>query len=436
MSGPAAPIVLVHLENPSPRARSVFQHLVQGLLGWSMREVEDPILFRDAAGPKLFYGGDAVSSALCLQACGILNEHGVRPWRLERVEQDDLPVILLDGVLDLPGAIFWLLSLYDELLPGTRDAHGRLPSSSRTVFKLALEHTPIVDRWALDLARRMRERWPALPAPDRRYAHHVTVDVDNGMRYLGRPLVRQLGASVKDVLACRFSELGERWQVVLGSRSDPYDRYEQVIRLCEGRASRRSFFFLLRGGTTYDHATSPMHPVMRSRIRYAAENAEVGIHPSYVTSDDAERTAHEIGVLGGIIDRPVRSSRQHFLRWRFPDTLHQLERMGIIEEHSIGASDRVGFTAGTCTPFPFYSIAEERLTAITLHPFALMDSALHDHLGLGVEQAFVEYAACIDAVRAVEGTLITVWHDRFLAGADDRQAWPALFERVVNAARP
>ncbi|MBK8341740.1 MAG: polysaccharide deacetylase family protein [Flavobacteriales bacterium] len=436
MPGPTLPVVLVHLENPSPRARFVLRHLLEGLLGWSMREEDDLTSFRDAEGPKLHYGGEMVSSAWCLEACGILNETVIRPWRVERSEREDLPVILLDGTWDLPGAIFWLLSLYEELLPSERDAHGRMPSAARTVFKLGLERTPVVDRWALDLAGRMRERWPTLPAPNRRYAHHVTVDVDNGMRYLGRPLVRQLGASAKDILAGRFAQLKERWQVILGSGSDPYDRYEQVIHLCEGHVSHLVFFFLMRGGGRHDHAASPTHPAMRSRLHTAAEKAEAGIHPSYATSQDAQRMVREVSLLQEAIGRPVRSSRQHFLRWLFPDTLHQLERLGITEEHSTGASDRVGFTAGTCTPFPFYSIAEERRTAITMHPFAVMDSALHDHLGMGAKQAFAAYGACIDAVRAVQGTLITVWHDRFLAGADDRGEWPALFERVLKEARP
>jgi len=309
-------------------------------------------------------------------------------------------------------------------------------SAARAVFKLGLERTPVVDRWARDLAGRMKARWPTLPAPNRQYAHHVTVDVDNGMRYLGRPLVRQLGAFAKDVLAGRFSQLRERWQVVTGAWPDPYDRYEEVIHLCQDQTGRTLFFFLLRGGAMHDHAISPMHPAMRSRIHAVHANAEAGIHPSYESSQDAERMAREVSMLQEVIGGPVRISRQHFLRWRFPDTLHQLERLGITEEHSIGASDRPGFTAGTCTPFPFYSIVEERRTAITLYPFAVMDSALHDHLGRGVAQAFSEYVACIDAVREVQGTLITVWHDRFLAGADDRGEWPALFERVLKAARP
>jgi len=435
MPGLTVPVILVHLESPSPRARYVFHHLIEGLLGWSMREVEDPIRFRDANGPKLRYGAEDEPSAICLQACGILEEKGIRPWRVERAGHGGLPLILLDGVWDLPGAVFWLLSLYEEQLPGERDAHGRLPSSCRSLFKLELERTPVVDRWALDLAGRMIERWPALPAPNRRYAHHVTVDVDNGMRYLGRPLLRQIGASAKEVVAGRFPQLAERWRVLTGAQRDPYDRYEEVVRLCRERTARLLFFFLVRGGTRHDHAASSAHAVLRARVRMAAECAEVGIHPSYRTSEDADLLAHEIGLLRSLINRPLHISRQHFLRYRIPDTLYRLERLGITEEHSVGSSDRAGFTTGTCTPFPYYSILEERRTAITMHPFAVMDSALHDHRGLGTDEAFAEYRSCIDAVRAVQGTLITVWHDRFLAGADDRHSWPALFERVLDAAR-
>ena len=102
----------------------------------------------------------------------------------------------------------------------------------------------------------------------------------------------------------------------------------------------------------------------------------------------------------------------------------------------MGLSDRAGFRAGTCSPFPFYDLITEAETTLMVHPFAVMDSALCYKMGLDPQEAATEAKRMVDAVRRVQGTFISVWHERFLSDYGDEKGWGGLAEEVITYARP
>ena len=68
-------------------------------------------------------------------------------------------------------------------------------------------------------------------------------------------------------------------------------------------------------------------------------------------------------------------------------------------------------------------------------PFAVMDSALHERMGLGAEQALAEVDRLHQLVRAVQGTFVSVWHDRYLSGYRNFGPWPDVLRKAVQLAR-
>ncbi|MCB0811494.1 MAG: hypothetical protein KDB96_19625, partial [Flavobacteriales bacterium] len=162
----------------------------------------------------------------------------------------------------------------------------------------------------------------------------------------------------------------------------------------------------------------------------------VGLHPSYASSGEAGRTAREKHRLEAETSSPVTVSRQHFLRLQVPDTFRELEQLGIREEHSLGFADRPGFRCGTCTPFPWYDVERERETSLVCWPFQVMDSALAYRMGLTPEEAAEEALRVAGLVREVNGTFVSVWHERFLSGHGREAGWESVFPRVVQYAAP
>lgn len=429
-------MLLVHLHDDSRRARYVVRHVLEGMQGIRVTFSTDMEEFRSASVPRLQYGGEQVADALYLPWTGALNE--CRPGMPEPRGQSHIGAIRLfvdDDGTDLFARVFHLLSLCREYAPAQVDLHGRIPSAEHFVVRHGLERVPWVDHWAIGLGHALQRKFPRL-RPVRTYGHVLTVDIDNGLKYAGRPLHRALGASLKELSGGRFTDLRQRWSVRRGQVRDPYAVLPERMAEVVDDVTRSIAFVLLQGERTYDHAADVFHPAYRQLLALLEVHAELGLHPSHASSADPALFAAERKRLKSVVQGAVIASRQHFLRWRIPDTLRALQEAGIKEDHTLGFADRAGFRAATCTPFPWYDLERERETALMIWPFAAMDSALHDHQGLGPAEAVKAMNSMCSAVRGVGGTFVSVWHDRFLSGDGPYAGWPEAMRQVVALARP
>lgn len=425
--------MLVLLERPSPRARYIVGHVLERMLGLEVEYVDEHA-FAHARGPRLSYGTIPYDGAIHV------------PWSgaLEALPTSD-PVVyasegaprmfLVNDEQDVFAGIFFLLSLTDEIACLERDQHGRVPSNALFVVRKGIADRPWVDERVMELGIRLENTWPNEVQCAVRYQNHVTVDMDNILRYAGRPLSRAIGASVKDLLRGEWSAIGERWKVRNGAQHDPYANAVNLVAANRHKVSRAIFFFLMRGGTSFDHAADQGHSAVQEVIDRASTIGEVGVHPSYHAREDIALAEEERSALMRLTGRSVVNTRYHFLRWDVPDSLRRLSRLPEHhQEHTLGFSDRAGFRAGTCTPFPWYDLDEEKETGVMLHPFTAMDSALIEKQGMGPDEVVSTMNAMSDLVRAVNGKFISVWHDRYLSGHREFAPWPAVYERVMGHA--
>lgn len=428
--------MLVYCDRPSSRAEYIIRQVLEGVLSIPVRFAQGKEEFRSAACPRLHYGQEAWADVAFVPASGALEvlSAGDPP----QAERHGMPVLHPVGSsFDLFAAAFHLLSLVDELRVQEHDAHGRVPSAALFTVRSGLAEAPWVDRWALSLGEALERRWPGLRGNGRRYAQVVTVDMDNLLRYAGRPLVRALGATAKDALRGAGGAVVDRWSVRSGVRRDPYlavmDRVEAVLPLVD----RAVLFLLLNGQGRFDHALAleDWPEELARRIRARDPRVTLGLHPSYNTSTDPRLMHQEIEGLRRWDPEAGHLSRQHFLRWHLPDTLHTLEQAGMREEHSLGFMDRTGFRAATCTPFPWYDLEQERAGPLRLCPFAAMDSALIEQQGCGPQEVMEAMVARAEQVRAVGGTFVSVWHDRYLSGHREFAPWPSVFEATLRRTR-
>lgn len=427
--------MLVFAEKQSPKLRYVVSHVIERMLGWPLVWSTSLEAFHAATGPKLNYGNIEVPGAFRIPESGWLNRTGASQRSFSAQGNGaELRIALVEGEHDIFASIFHLLSLADEIHATERDTHGRVPASALLLVKHGAAHLPIIDHWVMQLAKDMRSIFPELPVPDRKFRHVLTVDVDNGLKYAGRPFYRALGATAKDLLQ-RSGSVPQRWKVRFGAEKDPYAILPEILAHFRGRVDRAIAFFLLRGNGEFDHAADPAHPAFRALISATAQQAEVGLHPSYDSSSDQRMEATELARFKDLLKAPVTCSRQHFLRWELPGTLRRKVEFGITEDHTLGFTDRVGFRVGTCTPFPWYDLERDEATSLMLWPFQVMDSAVHEQMGVPIGQAAAQFRTMMNAVKAVEGTFVSVWHDRYLSGHAQFAGWPEVVEEVVEAAR-
>lgn len=429
-----------HIERPGSRARYIIPHLIGRMAGWEAREVVSLEEFRSVEGPKLVYGETAVDGAFRVVPQGLLESTELKTAEPVVVVEEGLPRLFPSGRGDLPfdlfAGAFFLLSRMEEYGDLPRDRHGRPVTARLHAARHGYLQRPVVDEWLTLLAGAWRTADPALPPMQRRYGHTATMDVDNGAMYLGREWWRSAGGAARDLLKGRFRRVAHRLAVIAGKKPDPYAVHQRFLDMAEAHGARAIVNFMAAGRGVHDHALPLAGDHMRAVVRSVAARAEVGLHPGYHSSDIPANIAGEKQLLESVVGRPVTCSRQHFLRLRVPDTLRALDGLGIREEHSMGMSDSIGFRAGTCTPFPFYDLGREQALPLIMHPFAVMDSTLAYQMRLGPAGAVAAAKRMVDAVRAVNGTFISVWHERFLSGYGDEVGWGGVVGEVLQYARP
>lgn len=433
-------MLLIGSVDHSPRARYALHHLLGRMTGWRVAIAASEEEFRSSDLPKLRYGAsdDAADNTLTIHASGAMGHVGDPGFNVPVGTQDGSPVLFPSPQGDDPVAgAFHLLSRSEEILPHLTDAHGRLPAGEHLVVQHKIAQQPVVDQWMWRIVGTVRAVHPGLPEPSRRYRHVVSVDLDNGLMVLGRPPWKKAAAIARELLHGRVSEAMLRMRVLGGAAPDPFDRYDVLNELARsGKADRVIAFALMRGQGRFDHAADHRHPLWRERLAEMNGSIELGLHPSYESMNDEAIAREDRQRLEGITGEAPTLNRRHFLRWRVPDTLRYLANNRFTEDHSLGFSDRPGFRAGTCTPFPWYDLEREEETPLMLWPFAVMDSALHDHLGMSSSEAIASMCAMSDAVREVKGTFVSVWHDRFLSGHGPWKGWPEAFHAVSEHAAP
>lgn len=432
--------VYVHLEQATPRKRYAVQEVLGSVLGWSIEWVDDRARFEAITGPKLIYGHESMPGALWVVPAGLLHEVGLRQMEPEIIQCQGLPALFPVAGGHLPfdpfAASFFLLTRYEELIGVAQDEHGRPIADALHAARHGYLHRPVVDEWGLLLASTWRDMDHSVPLPDRRYRQVNTIDLDNGFKYLGRPLWRSLGSMVRDMLRGSWAELPERARVLAGKAEDPFDIYDELKDTLTLEAHRVLFFVLTAPRGRMDHAVPVEHATYAKRLRTLAGWAEVGLHPSYESSARPGITSSEALRLAAVTGMPVRTSRQHFLRMRLPGTYRELESMGVKEDHSMGLHERLGFRAGTCTPFRWYDVEQERSTELMVHPFAVMDNTLRYKLELRPEQAVQAAAEMVRQVRAVNGTFTGLWHESFLSRSKADAPWREAILRIIELARP
>lgn len=429
-----------HLERPSPRARYIVQHLLCRMTGWDAQEVGNIGAFRSIEGPKLLYGTTRVQGSFHIVPYGLLERSGCAPLEPATVNSAELPVLFPAVHGDLPfdvfAASFFLLSRYEEMQPIARDTHGRPMTAALHAARHGYLQRPIVDEWLVALTDAWRAMDPRLPLLKLQYAQVATLDVDNGAMYTGREWWRSMGSAARDLFNGRASHVMDRIAVLTGRRPDPYAVHEAFVAMAKRHGARAIVNFLVAPRGRFDHAVDASHATASNCMQAMARAAEVGIHPGYESSEHPDMLRSQKAALERVIGHAVTISRQHFLRFRLPDTFRELERLGIREDHSMGLSDRIGFRAGTCTPFPFYDLIEERETSLMLHPFAVMDSAMAYQMKLTPDAAIEAAQHMAQTVRQVKGTFISVWHERFLSDYGDEKGWGGVAEAVLQSARP
>ena len=433
-------MVLIYAEKITPRLNYITRLLLGDLMGLEVRYTTNEEEYLQAKLPKINYSKNPIQSGIYIQAVNLLFETDIFQQEFQVADYQDTRIFFLTGKkaalpFDPFAASFYLVSRYEEYLPHIADGHGRFPARESLMFKENILNVPVVNEYARILGGILCEYNPGLKITEPQYSYVNTVDIDAASSYMGKGLIRSMGAYAKDVANLRFSELVERTKCFAGMIKDPYETFDYQLTLQEKYGFRSIYFVLFARLSQFDRSLTMHSNRLHKYIKGISDFCEVGIHPSYRSNSDVSILDEELRRLEEVLNRDVTKSRQHFLKLSLPDTYRHLMELEITDDYTMGFASEPGYRAGICTPFHFYDLELERETNLRVHPFSVMDGTFIYYQEVKPEDAWNSIAHHIEVNRRYGGQYISIWHNRIFSEKEPEwKGWNAVYEEMVKLA--
>jgi hypothetical protein len=288
--------------------------------------------------------------------------------------------------VDLFGGMFFLLTLYEEVVINKYDEHGRFRYLDSVVYKSDLHLRPVVNEY-LDILKALfiKAGFPEISST-RKYQLILSHDVDVPFSHNASVFyfIRNIFADLilRKSLALFIKKLVSRllpWKA-LKYKFDPYNNLLYLMKVSEKYAIKSQFNFIMvngRGNIDGNYEISDEYfQVLLKEIHQRGH--VIGLHPSYLTYNNFELLQAEYLKLKGILDSLFIPSaglggRQHYLRWRNPETWQIWDDIGLKYDSSIGSEYYMGFRCGTCFEFPVFNLITKQPLKLIEYPLLVMD---------------------------------------------------------------
>jgi len=346
--------------------------------------------------------------------------------------------------LDIFGSIFFMLSRYEEAVLSDRDQHDRFPAIASVSYKEGFLNRPIVDEYVELLWTIMKMLWPDLERKKRSFKMILTHDVDKPFQYVNAsPL--QIAKSISGGIIKHHSiKLAQKryyqWRSVRKGdyEKDPYYTFNFIMQESEKRGLRSAFYFIAdHTAGTIDGVYTLNDPEIISLMKTIdARGHEIGLHLSYNTYLDKEQSKKEAQILYKAmqkngIKQKLRGGRQHYLRWKTPETFQNWEYTGMEYDATLSYADMPGFRCGTCWEFPVYDLINRKPLNLIERPLIAMECSVtaerYMNKGYG-EEAFKVFKSLKDACKKYNGNFVLLWHNSELVTEEQKRLYLSVLD--------
>ena len=431
-------MLLILVPKETNRLHFTMQLMLTNLLGLEINYTNDLSFFENYDGPKFSYGVPVGERFLYVASNGLLFESKIYARELRHFTFEGglvfFPVKDKDSVLpfDPFAASFYLVSRYEEYLPHLRDNHNRYMAEGSDAYQQGYLHKPLVNIWSVRIKNILHKWFPDLVFTTPVYSFVPTIDIDAAYAFKNKGLTRAIGGIAKAFQNRQYDEVRHRIRVLFRLEHDPFDTFELQMQLQQKYNYRPIYFMLLADYGPNDKNCPYNNRYFQRLIRYLADYAEIGIHPSYASFQQPSLMVMETARLSKILKREVELSRQHFLKLSMPETYRNLINNDITHDYTMGYAEVAGFRASICTPFPFFDLDQDSITNLVIHPFAAMDGTLHDYMKLTPRNATETLHELIQEVKKVGGTFIPLWHNPAFNEVGSWKGWLKVYIDMVE----
>ena len=378
---------------------------------------EQESFLQEVAEAKINYSDQPMEGALWIPPAGLLAETGLRPLHPGISWHNGTPHCFPTGVpgadqdWDPLSACFYFLSRYEEYMPHTADRHGRYQAEESTAAQNGFLQMAVVDHWLEDLAEALHRKFPAFMPVTSKVRFQPTYDIDQAYAYREKGFLINAAGFAKQLLHGNLKGIGNRAKVLAGRESDPYDTFALLRQLHEDEGLHPLHFVLFAPRSTHDKGISPENSTFRELVRHLKDDGKVGLHASYGSFHKQEALQHEKTALSECTGDKVTGNRFHYLRLSLPESYRDLVATGITDDYSMGYASNAGFRAGTCHPFQYFDLQQEKELPLTIHPLLFMENCFFNNEERTEAALWRQVKPLLDEAIRYGGEIVTLFHN-------------------------
>lgn len=426
---------LVYTHKITPRVTYTIKHVFTQMLKVEVvltSKVQD---FISHTGPKLTYCKQPLQNEFHIKSHDLLFQQGFDDVEINVADWEGVPCFFATAEksilpFDIFAASFYMLSRYEEYLPHVKDEHDRFPSSESLAVKHNFIDIPVVDIWIARFKQALLRRFPDADFPKRKSEVLSVIDVASAFTFKKKGIVRSIGGSIDDLLNFRFLRVLERFKVLFNLTPDPSDNFDKLIWFKSRYHLETIFFFMVGDYGAFDKNISITNKSFKELIKSVGDYAVVSLMASYESYQKINILRVEKKRLVETINRPVKRVRLRFSRIDLPGSYKDIVDAEFTDDYTMGYPDRLGFRAGTCTPFKFYDLSMEMKTVLRINPICVQDLALKAfESDATAEEAFY---SLYKRVKEVNGVFIAVFSNESMGNYGNEKGFRKFYQKVFK----
>ncbi len=431
-------------DEKSPRLLYILNEILFKRLQITYTVTDNYDYFMRSHMPKINYSSSFIPNCVNIPAHTLLFQENIRKIEIEvNTHQTfqytffnipfDFSKLIETPIQQIPfdifSASFYLLSRYEEYIATKFDIHHRFKAEESLAFKHQFLQIPLVDIWAMELGNIIQKQYPEINYTLSEYHEIHSFDIDFAYKYKGLSKFRFYKKALGNMLRFNFSELIKMFNQSL---VDEYDTYNLIFENLQKQQAASIFFFLVAEKIgQHDKNLLPTSPDYRQLIKHINSKFPIGIHPSYHASAIKSMLQNETNVLSKISNQPIENSRFHFLKFKLPNSYHYLIESNILNDYSMAYANKIGFRASTCKDFNFYNLSENKATSLQVFSPCVMDVTLKNFEEFSPNEATETINKMKQAIKNVNGTFISIWHNSNLSNTAEWKDWKAIWLKII-----
>jgi len=311
------------------------------------------------------------------------------------------------------------------------DQYNRFPyylSSHRSIFE------PSVSKFLFENG--LRPQYP----DEKKFAVCLTHDIDiiqpSRLYSVSEATRAFVKGNLTDAIKISFSRVNKKL--------NPYWNFKEIIELEAKYDAKSSFYFLTleSGESDYSYNIEDI----KDELSNISDNGwELGLHGGNESYNNLEDIKKKKQKLEKVLGKKVIGYRNHYLRFKVPNTWELLSKAGFKYDSTFGYADCAGFRNGMCHPFKPFNVNTGQQIDILEIPLTIMDCTLfEDYMQLDFKKALEFVKNLIDTVEQYNGVITILWHNTYMQGENlkfyekileycsKKNAWITSGEEICN----